>query len=342
MGLQTERTASNYGEVWRRRLGGVVVDSFFNGISRAAQLHPLANPDRHAVEVIRDIPYRKSGRREHLLDIYRPAGADGSLPVVLYAHGGGFRILSKDTHWLMGLAFARQGFVVVNINYRLAPSHPFPAALEDACQAYAWTIQNVARYGGDPSRLVIAGESAGANIATALTISACFERPERWANTVFETEVVPRAVIAACGMLQVSDIARLGRRRPLPRWLLDRLEEVGDAYLIAHRPHGPGGAELADPLVILENAPTPLRTLPPFFAPVGTRDPLLDDTRRLTAALERLGARCDARYYPGEIHAFHAFLWRAQARQCWQECFDFLSECMGIEAVDQAVEDSAA
>ena len=51
---------------------------------------------------------------------------------MLYVHGGGFRILSKDTHWIMGLAFARRGFLVFNIGYRLAPKHPFPAAIADA------------------------------------------------------------------------------------------------------------------------------------------------------------------------------------------------------------------
>lgn len=314
-------------ELLRRQIGSMVVDGFFQGISRVAQFLPDSRPERHDVEVIRDIPYLQTGSSAHTLDIYRPRNhaASGPLPVVLYIHGGGFRILSKDTHWIMGLFFAKQGFVVVNINYRLAPANPFPAAIEDACAAYVWTVENAARYGGDPSRLVVSGESAGANLATSVTIASTFERPETFASDVFQTEIVPTAVIPACGMLQVSDIDRLARRRPLPRWLLDRLEEVPAAYL---PPELPDNIDLADPLLVLESDTEPARQLPPFFAPVGTRDPLLDDTRRLHTALTRRGTPCTVRYYPGEIHAFHAFTWRPQAQKCWDDSFSFLKQHM--------------
>jgi acetyl esterase/lipase len=126
----------------RRRVGAAVVDGFFRGVSRAGQLHPAARPERHRVEVLRDISYAPSNLAEHRLDIYRPTDRTGPLPIVLYVHGGGFRILSKDTHWLMALAFARRGYVVFNVGYRLAPEHPFPAAVEDVCAAYAWVVQN--------------------------------------------------------------------------------------------------------------------------------------------------------------------------------------------------------
>src|SRR5438309_10304989 len=145
--------------------GALVADGFFRGISAAGRLHPLARPERHNVEVRKDIAYLDDGRREHLLDVYRPtagAAAGARFPAVLYIHGGGFRILSKDTHWLMGLAFASRGYLVCNISYRLAPRHPFPCALEDAAAALAWVVKNAPSYGGDLSRLVLAGESAGA------------------------------------------------------------------------------------------------------------------------------------------------------------------------------------
>lgn len=325
----------------RRAAGALFADTFFRGLAVAGRLHPLSRPERHGVEHIANLPYRKSGRPEHLLDIYRPAGAERPLPVVLYTHGGGFRFMSKDTHYLMGIAFAREGFLVVNINYRLAPRHPFPAAHADACRAFVWTLDNIARYGGDPTRLVLAGESAGANLATALTIASCYERPEPWAREVFAKGKVPDAVLPACGILQVSEPERFVRRRPLPRWLLDRLEEVGDAYLNPARVIPPGGLDLADPLVFLERGERPRRPLPPFFAPVGTADPLLDDTRRLARALEALGTRCEARIYPGEMHAFHAMLWRPQARRCWKEKFEFLEECLAVGELREEVEPAA-
>src|SRR5215468_3738307 len=112
----------------RMRAGAFFVDNAFRGLSRLGQLHPLADPASHGVDVIRDVAYRPTGRRAHRLDVYLPRDrhrrrrGEGPLPVVLYIHGGGFRILSKETHWMMGLAFARRGYLVFNINYRLAPT----------------------------------------------------------------------------------------------------------------------------------------------------------------------------------------------------------------------------
>ncbi len=314
----------------RRRAGALVVDGFFNGTSRLAKLHPLAAPARHGLEVLHDVAYAPSGARAHLADLYRPKVSRGPLPVVLYVHGGGFRILSKDSHWVMALMFARRGYLVVNINYRLAPEHPYPAALEDCAAAYEWVVENAERYGGDPSKLVLAGESAGANLVTAMTLAATYERPEPFATRIFRTGVVPRATLPACGIFQVTDTERFGRRRRLPPWLLDRLTEVEHAYLPREAP--PHGFDLADPLVVLERGAAPARPLPAFFLPCGTKDPLLDDTRRLAKALTSLGVKNEMQLYPGEPHAFHAFVWRRNAKEQWRHTFRFLADVLSSSA----------
>jgi acetyl esterase len=313
----------------RRRAGAFVVDNFFRGISSLGRLHPQARPERHDVEILRDVPYDQSGLPEHKLDIYRPRrlsrGEVSSVPVMLYVHGGGFRILSKDTHWIMGLGFARRGFLVFNISYRLAPRHPFPAAMRDACSALGWVADNAARYGGDMSRLVLGGESAGANLVTSLALVTSYRRPEPWAAALFDRGIQPKAVIAACGIYHVSDVARFRKRWPkLSGFIDDRLHEVTQAYLGDPSRHDPRALELADPLVVLERGDRPDRPLPPFFAPCGTADPLIDDTQRLAGALERMGVECDARYYPGELHAFHALVFTKNARRCWNHTYEFL------------------
>lgn len=305
----------------------MLVDNVFRMLSRVGRLHPKARPERHGVEVVaRDVPYQAGALKEHQLDVYRPIGRAEPLPVVLYVHGGGFRILSKDTHWLMAIGYARRGYLVFNISYRLAPKHPYPAALADACAAYAWVLQNAARYGGDKARVVLAGESAGANLVTAVTLAACYRRSEPHARKVWDTGVVPSAVLPACGIFQVSDVGRFARRRKLPFWLSDRLSEVSDAYLRDVDHAVPGALDLADPLVVLERGEPPERPLPPFFLPVGTRDPLLDDTRRMKRALDNLGVPCEAHYYPGELHAFHALVFRESARRCWASAYAFLEK----------------
>ena len=321
----------------RRLLGSAAVDGFFNGLTWVARLHPHARPARHAVEHLRDIRYFDGTTREHLLDVYRPAqptNGEASVPpfrayhgppwpMLFYIHGGGFRILSKDTHWVMGLGFARRGFAVFNVSYRLAPKHRYPSAIEDVCRAFTWAVANAERYGADPTRVVIAGESAGANLAVSLAIALAYERPEPWAREAFATGVVPRAVVPACGVFQVSDMARLQRRKPsMSAFIADRLGEVERAYL---GPDAPScSTDLADPLLVFERGDKPTRPLPPFFLPVGTKDPLLPDTRRMALALQAMGVEAVAKYYPGEVHAFHAMVMRKTARECWRDTFAFL------------------
>ncbi|MHB8874158.1 MAG: alpha/beta hydrolase [Myxococcaceae bacterium] len=319
-----ERPRLSYGYLLRRSFGAFLTDSFFLGASRAAQLLPLAHPRLHDVEVEEDLPYREGGRKEHLLDLYRPKTRTGKLPVVLYLHGGGFRKLSRKTHWLFSLLFARRGYLVLNAEYRLAPRHPYPAAIDDACAAYCYAVREATRLGGDPTRVVLAGESAGANLVTSVALAASYRRPEPFAREVFDLGVRPAAVLPACGLFQVSDVERYSRRFRLSRFTRDRLAEVADAYLHGARVARHRGLDLADPLVALERGETPERPLPPFFVPCGTRDILIDDSRRLEAALKKLGVPCEARWYDREMHAFHAFVMRAAARRCWRDTFEFL------------------
>jgi acetyl esterase len=296
----------------------------FNHLSRIGRLHPGAKPSRQGVRRIRDIAYRPGGSKAHLLDVYQPVEAGGPLPVVIYIHGGGFQALSKDTHWVMGLAFARRGYLVFNINYRLAPRHRFPSAMEDACAAFEWVVGNAHRWGGDVSRLALAGESAGANLVTALAVALCYERPEPWSRAARATGIRPQVVLACCGIHQVSDADRFARRKPLHSFIADILGDVERSYLPREAPDSPGGLELADPLLLLERGEEPVHPLPAFHLPVGTADPLLDDTRRLAAALDRLGVPCEAAYYEGKPHAFHAVVLGSSAKRCWRDMLGFL------------------
>jgi acetyl esterase len=253
---------------------------------------------------------------------------------VFYVHGGAFHLLSKDRHWLMGLVFARFGYLVVNISYRLAPKHPYPAAIEDTCLAYTWLAEHIRELGGDPDRVAVAGESAGGNLITALTLAASQPRNEPWARRVFDCGLVPRAALPFCAMLEVSHPERFSERRKLPRWIDGMIRDASASYLHGHPPEPGPHIELADPLRVIEAAAGMpheerfARKLPPFFAPVGTRDPLLDDTRRLEKALSALGVPCEARYYPGGIHAFHALVWDPSARRCWRDALAFLDRHM--------------
>jgi triacylglycerol lipase len=117
------------------------------------------------VTIQRDIAYGSDPLQK--LDVFAPDGAKGkALPVLLFVHGGGFVRGDKHGEFYpdnITLWAAKNGMVGVNIDYRLAPKDPWPAGAKDLASAIAWTKANVARYGGDPNRIVLFGHSAGAN-----------------------------------------------------------------------------------------------------------------------------------------------------------------------------------
>ncbi len=110
-----------------------------------------------------------AGRGDVSLHLYRPADADGPLPVILYLHGGGFVLGDAETYALQSARIATEcGALVVFAEYRLAPEHPFPAAVEDALAAVDWALAEAGGHGGDPACFVLMGDSAGANLSIAL------------------------------------------------------------------------------------------------------------------------------------------------------------------------------
>jgi acetyl esterase/lipase len=117
------------------------------------------------VSIERDIAYGSDSLQK--LDVFMPDGAKGrKLPVLLFVHGGGFTRGDKHGPFYpdnITLWAAKNGMVGVNIDYRLAPKDPWPAGVNDLASAIAWTQANIARYGGDPHRIVLFGHSAGAN-----------------------------------------------------------------------------------------------------------------------------------------------------------------------------------
>ena len=123
-----------------------------------------------APRVGRDLAYGAHERQ--LLDVHTAAGQEGPAPVVLFVHGGGF--IGGDKHVAgtpmydhVGAWAVRRGAVGVTMTYRLAPDHRWPAGAEDVAAAVDWVRGNIARYGGDPERIIVAGHSAGAAHAAA-------------------------------------------------------------------------------------------------------------------------------------------------------------------------------
>lgn len=105
--------------------------------------------------------------------VYRPRGAAGALPVTLYFHGGGFVLGDLEAYDAVCRQLcADSGVMVVSAAYRLAPEHPYPAAVEDCFAALGWVAEAIRGFGGDPTRLAVAGDSAGAALAATTALMA--------------------------------------------------------------------------------------------------------------------------------------------------------------------------
>ena len=220
--------------------------------------------------------------------VYRPAGAAAAAPCVLYFHGGGFMkgdLDSSDTvAW--GLA-AEIGAVVVSVDYRLAPEHPYPAAFDDCYAVLADVAANAATYGVDASRVAVCGDSAGGNLAAAVTLAARDRRGPRIAGQM---------LIYPC----LTDVAEDGSYRVhavTPGLTTDSMRTYWDWYLAGN------GAPSSDSYAVPLKA-SDLSGLPPSGVHVAEIDPLYDDGRLYAERLKAAGVPTEYRCAKGMIHGF--------------------------------------
>jgi acetyl esterase/lipase len=221
--------------------------------------------------------------------VYREGGTSGPRPSLLWIHGGGYILGDIDQDDLMAKQLTRAGgCVVVSVEYRLAPEHPYPAPLEDCYAALKWLAAHARGLGVDPSRIAIGGASAGGGLAAALAILA---RDRAEVNPIFQLLVYP--MIDDCNTAPPSDAIPdtlfWTRQNNLTGWRSYLGRAPGD--------EGISGYAAACRATNLEE-------LPPAYLAVGSIDLFaqedVDYSRRLMAA----GVPTELHVYPGGCHAF--------------------------------------
>ena len=218
--------------------------------------------------------------------IYTPDGA-GPFPVVVYFHGGGWVLADKQVYDGGARGLSKQArAVVVSVDYRLAPAHKFPAAWDDAFAAYKWVAANAASIKGNPTRLALAGESAGGNLALATAIAA------RDGGVQAPLHVLAVYPVGQTGNLDTKSYQDSATAKPLNKamigWFVDKL---------LARP-----ADKSDPRLDLVNAK--LAGLPPVTLINAQIDPLREDGALLEAALKNAGVKVTRTVYTGVAHEF--------------------------------------
>jgi acetyl esterase len=219
------------------------------------------------------------------LRLYKP-DADDRPALVVYLHGGGWTFGSVDTHdRLMRLLALAAGVAVAGVDYRLAPEQPFPAPLEDCLAALRWVRAHGGELGIDGQQIVVAGDSAGANLALASLLAL------RDAG-----EALPdgAALFYGCywARLDTASHARFG----------DGAYRLSSAEMGWFWRNYLGSAPAADPLA--QPLYAELSALPRLYLTLAAVDPLADDTRELARRLARAGVPHECREYPGLVHGF--------------------------------------
>lgn len=219
--------------------------------------------------------------------IYTPEG-DKPFPILVYFHGGGFVICNLDTHDALCRSLANgASCIVVSVDYRLAPEHKFPAAVEDAYAATRWVADNANSISGDATRIAVSGDSAGGNLAAVVSLMA---REKGGPSLIYQLLVYP-----------VTDLSSVDT---------DSYREHGEGYILTkdsmgyYRDHYVGRREelqnaYASPLLAQE-----LSGLPPALVLTAEFDVLTDEAEAYADRLKKAGVPVKYTCYKGMIHAF--------------------------------------
>jgi acetyl esterase len=220
--------------------------------------------------------------------LYVSLGAPRSpQPLLVYYHGGGWVIGDLETHdGPCRFLAEHSGCRVLSIEYRLAPEHPFPAPVEDALAAFAWAAEHAAELGADPSRIAVAGDSAGGNLAGAVCLGA---RDAGGAQPALQALLYP--VTDAVG-------GQASRETFAEGFLLTRndMDWFEGHYL-------PDGCAPDDPRVSIMRAPD-VSGLPPAYVATAGFDPLRDEGEVYASRMREAGVKVALQRHTGLIHGF--------------------------------------
>jgi acetyl esterase len=233
----------------------------------------------------------------------------GLRPALVYFHGGGFVLCNLDTHDAVCRALAKEsGAVVISVDYRLAPEHKFPAAVEDAHAATVWVAENAELLGIDSSRIAVGGDSAGGNLATVIAIRCRDAGGPVLAAQVLIYPVTDLSTFETGSYVEFGEGYFL--TRAAMKWFCGHYLASAD---IARNPE-------VSPLLAAD-----LSGLPPALVITAECDPLRDEGEAYAKRLEEAEVPVTATCYPGMIHPFVSLRGvLAGGRQAIHEAAEFI------------------
>jgi acetyl esterase len=248
---------------------------------------------------------------ELALRIYTPAGS-GPFPLLMYFHGGGWVLCNLDTHDALSRDLCQgSGCIVVSVDYRLAPEHKFPAAVDDSVAATRWTVSHANSLNADAGRVAVSGDSAGGNLAAVTALRLRDESGPRllaqllvYPITAYHTPPTPSYIANADGYF----LTRSGMI-----WFWDHyLRSAADAL-------NPWAA----PLAARDHS-----RLPPALVITAEYDPLRDEGRLYAEKLRAAGVATKLTDYAGMVHGFFGSVNYAQGAQAMADACLWLRQAL--------------
>lgn len=250
-------------------------------------------------------------------DVIVPKG-EGPHPVLVYLHGGGWICGSPASHRKLAMRFAEAGHLVFNVDYRMAPEHPFPVPFDDCVDALRWAGAEAATYGGDPARMAVGGDSAGGNLSAAA------------AAALHGDPAAPKAALLIYG---VFDFARIGEAPDdLPEGAAQMFEAMGPeageklvSLMVGSYLGEDPERHFADPRV------SPIHVadrLPPTHVVCGGADPLVSQARALVDRLSEAGVSHEFFVDEGMPHGYAQMEFLPPTRPALDRMIEFLRKTL--------------
>jgi acetyl esterase/lipase len=324
-----------------RPLRGALVLLVGLALSQPAPLRACAPPRSAGVRQTLDIRYFPGGDRRHLLDVFAPRGAERA-PVVLFVHGGTWMYGDKNffgRYRNVGRFLARHGIVAVLPNYRLSPAVKHPEHARDVARAFAWVSKNVARYGGDPGRIVLCGHSAGGHLVALLATDESYLKDPALKLTPQQRGAV-HGVIGICGVYRIPgpEEFRTMAGHIVNHWLSSgmggQLSWLAPVLKRAGEEVNPFRLVFGDDRDVQRRA-SPLehvhKGLPPFLLLHAAWEVpgLADMAEDFAAALQRVGTAAEVRDMPHTTHRTILFRVNEPGDPVGQALLTFIARCTG-------------